>query len=89
VCLTDGFGIDSLPADACRYHTKRLVTNLVLLVEHQKIGWSSLSLERLFAMLNSPLELLGSDQNLTEDGIDSGLAAVEARCSNDCVLIVE
>ena len=89
MCLTNGSGIDSLPADACRYHTKRLVTNLILLVEHQKIGWSSLSLERLFAVLNGPLEFLGSDQDLTEDGIDSGLATVETRCSDDCVLVVE
>jgi len=40
-------------------------------------------------MLNSPLELLSSNQDLAENGIDSGLATVEACCSNNCVLVVE
>ena len=75
--------MDSLPADASRHNTKRLVADLILLVEHQEIGWSPLSLECLLAMLNSPLELLSSDQDFAEDGIDSGLATVEARCSDD------
>jgi len=81
--------MNSLPADASGHHTKRLIANLILLVEHQEICWSSLSLEGLLAMLNSPLELLSSDQNLAEDSIDSGLATVKARCSNNCVLVVE
>lgn len=81
--------MDSLPADASRYNTKRLVADLVLLVEHQEIGWPSLSFESILAMLNSPLELLSSNQYLAENGIDSGLATVEACCSNNCVLVVE
>lgn len=40
-------------------------------------------------MLDSPLELLGGDQDLTEDSIHPCLATVKARCSNDCVLVVE
>ena len=40
-------------------------------------------------MLDGPLELLGGNQNLAEDGIDSSLPTVEACCSNDSVLIVE
>jgi hypothetical protein len=87
--LANEDGVVSLPADASRYDTKRLVADLVLLVEHQKVGWSSLSLESLFAMLDSPLELLSSNQDLAENGIDSGLATVEACCSNNCVLVVE
>ena len=80
VLLANEDSIDSLPADASRNDTKRLVADLVFLVEHQEIGWSSLSLERLLAMLNSPLELLSSNQDLAENGIDSGLATVEACC---------
>ena len=81
--------MDSLPADASRYNTKWLIADLVLLVELQEVGWPSLGLESILAMLDSPLELLSSNQDLTEDGIDSGLATVEARCSNNCVLVVE
>jgi len=40
-------------------------------------------------MLNSPLELFSSDQDFAEDGIDSGLTTIEARCSDDRVLVVE
>jgi hypothetical protein len=82
-------GVDSLPADASRHNTERLVADLVLLVEHEEIRWSSLSLKRLLAVLDSPLELFGGDQDFPEYGIDSSLATVKARCSNDCVLVVE
>jgi hypothetical protein len=81
--------IDSLPADASRHNTKRLVTDFVLLVEHQEIRWPSLSFKSILAMLDSPLELLSSDQDLAENGIDSRLATVETRCSNNCILVVE
>jgi len=87
--LTNELHLDSLPTDASRHNTKWLVADLILLVEHQEIGWSPLSLECLLAMLDSPLELLSSDQDFAEDGIDSGLATVEARCSDDRVLVVE
>ena len=40
-------------------------------------------------MLDSPLELLSGNQYLTENSIDAGLATVKARCSNNCVLVVE
>ena len=40
-------------------------------------------------MLDSPLELLGGDQDFTENSIYACLATVKARCSNDCVLVVE
>jgi hypothetical protein len=40
-------------------------------------------------MLNSPLELLSSDQDFAKDSIDSSLATVKARRSNNCVLVVE
>ena len=82
-------GRSLLPANTSRHYTKRLVADLVLLVEHQEVGRSFLSLERLFTMLDGPLELLGSNQDLAKDGIDAGLATVEARCSNNCVLVVE
>jgi hypothetical protein len=78
-----------LPADTSRYNTKRLVADLIFLVKHQEIGWPSLSLESILAMLDGPLELLGSDQDLAENGIDSSLATVQARCSNDGVLVVK
>lgn len=81
--------IDLLPADASRHNTKRLVTDFVLLVEHQEIRRPSLSFESVLAMLDSPLELLGGDQDLAENGIDSGLATVQARCPNDRVLVVK
>ena len=68
--------MDSLPADASRYNTKRLIADLVLLVEHQEVGWPFLGLESILAMLDSPLELLGSHQDLTEDCVDSGLATI-------------
>jgi hypothetical protein len=40
-------------------------------------------------MLDGPLELLGGDQDLAENSIDSGLATIQARCSNDSVLVVK
>ena len=87
--LENKASIDSLPADASGHNTKRLIADLILLVEHQEICWSSLSLEGLLAMLDSPLELLCSDQDFAKDSIDSSLATVKARCSNNCVLVIE
>jgi hypothetical protein len=40
-------------------------------------------------MLNSPLELLSSDQDFAKDGIDTSLATVKTCCSDNCVLVVE
>lgn len=87
--LTNKDNIDSLPTDASRNDTKGLVTNFVLLVEHQEISRPSFGLEGVFAMLNSPLELLSSNQDFAEDSINSGLATVKARCLDNCVLVVE
>lgn len=87
--LGDQTSIDSLPTDASGHNSKRLIADLILLVEHQEICRSSLSLEGVLAMLNSPLELLSSDQDFAEDSIDSSLATVKARCANNRVLVVE
>lgn len=78
-----------LPADASRDNTKWFVADLVLLVKHKKIGWSSFSLQCFLAMIDSPLQFLGSDKDFTKDGIDASLSTVEARCTNNCVLVVE
>lgn len=40
-------------------------------------------------MINSPLEFLGSNKNLAKDGIDTGLATVEARRADNSILVVE
>lgn len=78
-----------LPADASRDDTKRFVADLILLVKHKEVGWSSFSLECFLAMIDGPLEFLSGHKDLSKDGIDAGLATVEAGCTNNCVLVVE
>ena len=40
-------------------------------------------------MLDSPLELLSSHQDLTEDGVDTSLATVQTCGSNNGILVVQ
>jgi hypothetical protein len=82
-------GASSLPADTGRHYTKRLIADLVLLVEHEKIRRSPFSLESPLAVLNSPFKVFSSDQDFAKYGIDASLATVKTRCFDDCVLVVE
>lgn len=78
-----------LPADASRNDTKWFVADLVFLVEHKEIGWSSFSFQCFLAMIDGPLEFLGSNKDLAKDGINTGLATVEASCADNGILVVE
>jgi len=40
-------------------------------------------------MVDRPLQLLGRDQDLAEDGVDASLAAVQTCCSDDGVLVIQ
>lgn len=76
-----------VPAIARRNHAQRFVDHRVSFIRHQQVRRSTARKQSLFAMLDSPLELLDRDQNLTETGIDLGLSAVEAASSNNFVLM--
>ena len=78
-----------LPAHTSRHHTKRLILHLVLLVEHEQICWPPVRSEGCLAMIDSPFQLLGRDQYLTEAGVYTSLATVETCRPSNIVLVVQ
>ena len=78
-----------IPAHKSSNHAQRLVVHRVLLIRHQQVRRPPLRAQRLLAVLDRPLQLLGRDQDLAQLGVHHGLAAVEAGHPADLLLVVE
>lgn len=78
-----------LPADTGSDDAQRLVLNTILLVEHQEIGRSSTRRQRFLSVVDGPLQLLNSDEDLAKQGIDSRFTAVKASDAYNVILVVE
>lgn len=78
-----------VPAHQRSHHAQRLVVHRVLLIRHQQVRRPRLRAQRFLAVLESPLQLLGRDQDLAQLGVNHGLAAVEACHLADFLLVVE
>lgn len=78
-----------LPTDTGSYNAERFITNLVLLVKHHPVRWTTFRLEGLLSVVDRPLELLCRDKKFAKDGIDASLTAVQAGYPSDCFLVVQ
>lgn len=78
-----------VPAYTGRYDAQWFIDDGVGLVGHEQIGWSSGRHQSPLAMFDCPLQLLNGDEDLSEAGINLGLAAIEATCSDYFFLMIE
>lgn len=76
-----------LPTNTSSNYTQRLISDLILLVHHKKVGRSRFRTERFLAMVNGPLESLSRDKDLAKTSIDTGLARVQTGDGRDVVLV--
>ena len=78
-----------VPADEGGDDAEGLVAHLVALVGHEEVRGAAAGAERRLAVLDSPLQLLGRDEDLAELGVEQGLAGVEGANTADLVLVGE
>jgi len=78
-----------VPAHEGGNNAERLVVHRVSFVGHQEVGRATFRAERLLAVLQSPFELLGGDEDLSQLSVNFGLAGIEARNAANLLLIVK
>src|SRR6478609_2527333 len=78
-----------VPADKSSNNTKRFIVDSVALVHHEKVGRTTRRAQCSFTMVESPLELLSCDKNLSQLSIHHSLSTVQASNLDNVLSIVE